>query len=172
MTAPPLPTLADIEQAREVLSGVAINTPMEESRWLSALAGGPVSLKCENLQRTGSFKSRGAYVRIARLSAEERANGVVAASDCCEPFSRKTFRRMGLNGRGSGSRKRRIRPLPRWRTRSLRMNAYLLEYLPIVVFLGIAIGVAGLAGGLLLAYLLEQTSQQPEVAAESPVVSE
>ena len=40
---------------------------MEESRWLSALAGGPVSLKCENLQRTGSFKARGAYVRMARL---------------------------------------------------------------------------------------------------------
>jgi threonine dehydratase len=53
---------------------------MEESRWLSALAGGPVSLKCENLQRTGSFKIRGAYVRISRLSAQEREHGVVAAS--------------------------------------------------------------------------------------------
>ena len=72
--------LADIEAAREVLAGVAIETPMEESRWLSALAGGPVSLKCENLQRTGSFKARGAYVRISRLSPEERAHGVVAAS--------------------------------------------------------------------------------------------
>lgn len=72
--------LADIQAAREVLAGVAIETPMEESRWLSALAGGPVSLKCENLQRTGSFKARGAYVRIARLSPEERAHGVVAAS--------------------------------------------------------------------------------------------
>ena len=72
--------LADIEAARAVLAGVAIETPMEESRWLSALAGGPVSLKCENLQRTGSFKARGAYVRISRLSAEERAHGVVAAS--------------------------------------------------------------------------------------------
>ena len=72
--------LADIEAARELLRGVAIETPMEESRWLSALAGGPVSLKCENLQRTGSFKARGAYTRISRLSAEERAHGVVAAS--------------------------------------------------------------------------------------------
>jgi threonine dehydratase len=53
---------------------------MEESRWLSALAGGPVSLKCENLQRTGSFKARGAYLRISRLTEEERAHGVVAAS--------------------------------------------------------------------------------------------
>jgi threonine dehydratase len=72
--------LADIETAREELRGVVIETPMEESRWLSTLVGGPVSLKCENLQRTGSFKTRGAYLRISRLSPEERANGVVAAS--------------------------------------------------------------------------------------------
>ena len=76
----PLPTLADIEEAREALRGVSIQTPMEESRWLSGLAGGPVLLKAENLQRTGSFKIRGAYLRISRLSPEERANGVVAAS--------------------------------------------------------------------------------------------
>jgi threonine dehydratase len=80
MSETPTVGLADIELAREVLAGVAIETPMEESRWLSALAGGPVSLKCENLQRTGSFKARGAYVRISRLSADERAHGVVAAS--------------------------------------------------------------------------------------------
>jgi threonine dehydratase len=72
--------LADIEAARELLTGVAIRTPMEDSRWLSALAGGPVLLKCENLQRTGSFKARGAYTRISRLSEEERSRGVVAAS--------------------------------------------------------------------------------------------
>ena len=72
--------LADIVAAREMLEGLTVTTPMEESRWLSALVGGRVSLKCENLQRTGSFKSRGAYVRISRLSAEERAKGVVAAS--------------------------------------------------------------------------------------------
>jgi threonine dehydratase len=72
--------LAEIEAARELLEGVAIRTPMEESRWLSSVAGGPVWLKCENLQRTGSFKARGAYVRIARLTPEERARGVVAAS--------------------------------------------------------------------------------------------
>ncbi len=75
-----LPTPDDVAAARELLDGVAVLTPMEESRWLSALAGGPVSLKCENLQRTGSFKARGAYVRMARLSEAERANGVVAAS--------------------------------------------------------------------------------------------
>ena len=80
MSEVPTVSLADIEEARRVLHGVAIETPMEDSRWLSALAGGPVSLKCENLQRTGSFKTRGAYVRISRLSPEERAHGVVAAS--------------------------------------------------------------------------------------------
>jgi len=76
----PTVTLADIVEAREVLRGVAVETPMEESRWLSALAGGPVSLKCENLQRTGSFKARGGYLRLSRLSEEERSHGVVAAS--------------------------------------------------------------------------------------------
>src|SRR6478735_4189309 len=80
MSEVPSVSLADVEAARAMLTGIAIETPMEESRWLSALAGGPVSLKCENLQRTGSFKARGAYVRISRLSAEERAHGVVAAS--------------------------------------------------------------------------------------------
>ena len=73
-------TLADIESARETLTGVSITTPMEESRWLSSVVGGPVLLKCENLQRTGSFKARGAYVRIFRLTPEQRARGVVAAS--------------------------------------------------------------------------------------------
>ena len=53
---------------------------MQTSRWLSAAAGGDVHLKLENLQRTGSFKTRGAYLRISRLSEAERANGVVAAS--------------------------------------------------------------------------------------------
>ncbi len=77
---PPLPGLADIEEAREALRGVSIYTPMEESRWLSEVAHGPVLLKAENLQRTGSFKIRGAYLRICRLSEEERAHGVVAAS--------------------------------------------------------------------------------------------
>src|SRR4051812_26294701 len=75
-----IPTLQDIETAREVLRGVSVYTPMEESRWLSSVAGGPVLIKAENLQRTGSFKIRGAYLRMSRLSAEEKAAGVVAAS--------------------------------------------------------------------------------------------
>ena len=53
---------------------------MAHSRWLSNVASTPVYLKAENLQRAGSFKIRGAYVRIARLTDEERAHGVVAAS--------------------------------------------------------------------------------------------
>ena len=70
----------DVRAARKLLDGVVRMTPLEHSRVLAAAAGGPVHLKCENLQRTGSFKIRGAYTRIARLTAEERAAGVVAAS--------------------------------------------------------------------------------------------
>lgn len=73
-------TVDDVRAAHKMLSGVARATAMEGSRYLSGLVGAPVHLKCENLQRTGSFKIRGAYVRIAGLSAEERAAGVVAAS--------------------------------------------------------------------------------------------
>jgi threonine dehydratase len=72
--------LADVVAARATLEPIIRQTPLLESSALSELAGGPVYLKCENLQRGGSFKVRGAYVRIARLSAAERARGVVAAS--------------------------------------------------------------------------------------------
>ncbi|MFC4946996.1 threonine ammonia-lyase [Pseudonocardia sp. GCM10023141] len=70
----------DIRAARELLAGVVSVTPVAGSRTLSDLCGGPVWFKCENLQRTGSFKIRGAYTRIARLSDVDRARGVVAAS--------------------------------------------------------------------------------------------
>ncbi|WP_251094690.1 threonine ammonia-lyase [Streptomyces sp. Caat 7-52] len=73
-------TLDDVRGAQKMLSGVARATAMEGSRHLSQLIGAPVLLKCENLQRTGSFKLRGAYVRISGLLPEERAAGVVAAS--------------------------------------------------------------------------------------------
>ncbi|MFI9648625.1 threonine ammonia-lyase [Streptomyces sp. NPDC052040] len=81
-TAAPLSsvTLDDVRGAQKMLSGVARVTAMEGSRYLSGLLGVPVQLKCENLQRAGSFKLRGAYVRIAGLLPEERAAGVVAAS--------------------------------------------------------------------------------------------
>lgn len=72
--------LDDIRGAQKMLTGVARVTAMEGSRHLSQLVGAPVHFKCENLQRTGSFKLRGAYVRIAGLCPEERAAGVVAAS--------------------------------------------------------------------------------------------
>ena len=72
--------LADVQAARELLAGVVRVTPLEPSRPLSAIIGGPAWLKCEHLQRAGSYKVRGAYVRIARLSEQERARGVVAAS--------------------------------------------------------------------------------------------
>ena len=73
-------TLADVHRAAALLEGVAERTPVESSRAVSEIAGVPVLLKCENLQRAGSFKIRGAYVRMARLSDDERARGVVAAS--------------------------------------------------------------------------------------------
>jgi threonine dehydratase len=80
VVSPQLPTLADIEVARQALKGVALVTPLESSRWLSQLTGTQTYMKCENLQRTGSFKIRGAYLRMSRLSEAERENGVVAAS--------------------------------------------------------------------------------------------
>jgi threonine dehydratase len=73
-------TVSDVEEARALLRGVAKETPMRSARWLADKVGGPVDLKCENLQRAGSFKIRGAYTRIARLSEAERSRGVVAAS--------------------------------------------------------------------------------------------
>ncbi|HJR45574.1 MAG TPA: threonine ammonia-lyase [Actinomycetota bacterium] len=79
-TSPALVDLAAIRDARERLRGVAVETPLDRSRALSDHVGGPVFIKCENLQRTGSFKIRGAFNRISRLSESERAAGVVAAS--------------------------------------------------------------------------------------------
>src|SRR5580700_9105848 len=76
----PLVQSDDIVAARELLRDVISPTPVLYSRVLSETVAGPVYLKCENLQRTGSFKVRGAYFRIARLSDAERARGVVAAS--------------------------------------------------------------------------------------------
>ncbi|MGY1854904.1 threonine ammonia-lyase [Modestobacter sp. SYSU DS0290] len=78
--AVPLVSGADVEAAAQLLDGVVRRTPLEHSRALAERVGGPVWLKCENLQRTGSFKMRGAYTRISRLSEAERARGVVAAS--------------------------------------------------------------------------------------------
>ena len=74
------PSLAEFIDARAVVARVARQTPMESSRFLARTLGVPVYLKCENLQRTGSYKLRGAYNRLSSLTEEERARGVVAAS--------------------------------------------------------------------------------------------
>jgi threonine dehydratase len=81
MVATSLPvSIDDVVAAAGVLQPAVRRTLLLPSRALSELIGGPVYLKCENLQRTGSFKVRGAYLRIARLSPAQRACGVVAAS--------------------------------------------------------------------------------------------
>jgi threonine dehydratase len=74
------PTIADVEVARERLAGVARETPLYPTETFSRLSGRQVFLKAENLQRTGSFKIRGAYNTIATLGEAERRAGVVAAS--------------------------------------------------------------------------------------------
>lgn len=73
-------TLTDIQQAAALLEGVIERTPVAHSRALSQQLGSDVYFKCENLQKSGSFKVRGAYTRMAKLTEEERARGVVAAS--------------------------------------------------------------------------------------------
>lgn len=75
-----VPTLAEFEEAARGLESVISHTPTLPSRALSDFLGSPVVLKMENLQRTGSFKIRGAGHRLAQLTAEERSHGVVAAS--------------------------------------------------------------------------------------------
>src|SRR5438309_5307869 len=73
-------SLTDVRQAAERLRGIANRTPVVTSRTVDALVGGEVFFKCENLQRGGAFKFRGAYNRLVALTAEERLRGVVAFS--------------------------------------------------------------------------------------------
>ena len=73
-------SFADVEAAAAVLDGVIRELPLAGAHWLEQRVHGPVRLVTENLQRAGSFKIRGAYNRISRLSDHERARGVVAAS--------------------------------------------------------------------------------------------
>src|SRR6202166_3550176 len=70
----------DVRLAAERLRGVANRTPVVTSRTVDAMVGAQVFFKCENLQRGGAFKFRGAYNRLVALSADERARGVVAFS--------------------------------------------------------------------------------------------
>src|SRR3954447_23333412 len=77
---PVLPTAADIDAAAVRLDGVALRTPLLRSPVLDALTGARVFLKAETLQRTGSFKFRGAYNKLAKFPQSARAGGVVAFS--------------------------------------------------------------------------------------------
>jgi len=74
------PTLAEFELAHENVAQVAIETPVLHSNYLTELIGFDVYLKCENLQRTGAYKLRGAFNRMSKLTPAERRKGVVAAS--------------------------------------------------------------------------------------------
>jgi threonine dehydratase len=80
MDVPALPTFADVEDAADRLAGLAVQTPLVSNDALDTAAGGRVFIKAENLQRTGSFKFRGAYNRLSRLTPDERLGGVVAFS--------------------------------------------------------------------------------------------
>jgi threonine dehydratase len=75
-----LPTIADVEAAAKRLAGIAIRTPLVHSPVLDQRLGARVFLKCETLQRTGSFKFRGAYNKISSIAPDRKANGVVAYS--------------------------------------------------------------------------------------------
>lgn len=75
-----LPTFADVESAASQIQGVAHRTPVATSRTIDAETGASIFFKCENLQRAGAFKFRGAYNALSRLSAEQRRHGVVTFS--------------------------------------------------------------------------------------------
>ena len=75
-----IPTIEDIVKAQELLSGIIRRTPLQTSRTFSGLAGTNLFLKLECLQVTGSFKVRGAFVKISRLSHKQMGYGVIAAS--------------------------------------------------------------------------------------------
>jgi len=75
-----LPTFADVESAARQIAGVAHRTPVATSRTIDADAGATIFFKCENLQRAGAFKFRGAYNALSRLSPDQRRRGVVTFS--------------------------------------------------------------------------------------------
>src|SRR3954447_17370846 len=75
-----LPTFADIESAATQIAGVAHKTPVATSRSVDARTGATIFFKCENLQRAGAFKFRGAYNALSLLTADERRRGVVTFS--------------------------------------------------------------------------------------------
>src|SRR3989449_4438357 len=80
LTLPIRPTFADIQDAARQIAGVAHRTPVVTSRMLNDRTSARVFFKCENLQRGGAFKFRGAYNALSRLAQEERRKGVVTFS--------------------------------------------------------------------------------------------
>ena len=78
--SPPLPTIADVRSAAQQIAGIAHRTPVATSRTIDDRVGARVFFKCENLQRGGAFKFRGAYNAMSRLSPEQQRRGVVAFS--------------------------------------------------------------------------------------------
>src|SRR3954469_16962574 len=80
MVAPMSVTLADVQAARRIIAGQVLRTPMLPAPRLSALTGADVFVKYENLQVTNSFKDRGALVKLAALTADERRRGVICMS--------------------------------------------------------------------------------------------
>jgi len=79
-TSVTLPTFSDVESAARQIAGVAHRTPVAASRSVNTRTGADVFFKCENLQRAGAFKFRGAYNALSRLTADERRRGVVTFS--------------------------------------------------------------------------------------------
>jgi len=80
MTTFELPTYADVEAAASRIAGVAHRTPVQTSRTLNEMTGAEVFFKCENFQRMGAFKFRGAFNALSKFSPEQRKAGVVAFS--------------------------------------------------------------------------------------------
>mmetsp|Transcript_2289 Transcript_2289/g.3211 ORF Transcript_2289/g.3211 Transcript_2289/m.3211 type:complete len:329 (-) Transcript_2289:191-1177(-) len=75
-----LPTYEDVEEAADIIKGVANRTPMQTSRFLDSQLGVNVFIKCENFQRIGAFKFRGAYNYLSHLSSEVKSKGVITYS--------------------------------------------------------------------------------------------
>src|ERR1700730_12068778 len=75
-----LPTFADVESAAHQIAGAAHRTPVATSRSVNGRTGAEIFFKCENLQRSGAFKFRGAYNALSRLNPDQRLRGIVAFS--------------------------------------------------------------------------------------------
>ena len=94
-------------QAAQRLRGIVNQTPVFTSRTLNARCGGEIFLKCENFQRVGAFKFRGAYNAVSRLSEQEKARGVITFSSGNHAQGLALAAKLlGVTGRGGDARKR------------------------------------------------------------------